>query len=89
MIIFISYDLKKPDRDYKSLYTAIKNCGSTWWHYLESVWLINTDLAPNEVFDKIHSSMDNNDSLLISEFNADNYSGWLPSNAWEWIKNNK
>ena len=89
MIVLVSYDLKNPDRDYQSLYTAIKNCSITWWHYLESVWLIRTELSPKDVFEKIHCSMDNNDSLLITVFNEEMYSGWLPSKAWEWIQNNK
>ena len=88
MILLISYDLKSPDKDYESLYKAIKNSGSTWWHYLESMWLVKTTNSPKEVFDIIHPSMDKDDSLFITEL-SDNYYGWLPTKAWEWIRNNK
>lgn len=88
MIVLISYDLKSPDKNYESLYEAIKNCSSTWWHYLDSMWLIKTSLSTEEVFDRIHPSMDSNDLLLITEFSG-KYSGWLPSKAWEWIRNNR
>ena len=88
MILLISYDLKTPDKNYESLYEAIKNCSTTWWHYLDSMWLIKTSLSPDEVFNKIHESMDQNDYLFITEL-LGGYSGWLPSKAWEWIRLNK
>ena len=44
----ISYDLKKPDRDYSGLYEAIKSFES-WWHYLESTWIIKTEKTPKEI----------------------------------------
>ena len=31
MLTLIAYDLKSPDKDYKSLYDAIKGLGDKWW----------------------------------------------------------
>ena len=89
MILLISYDLKKPDRDYSSLYEAIKNAGCNWWHYLESVWIINTDLTPGVCSDLIRSSMDEDDSLFVVDITGKAHQGWLPSKAWDWFKTNK
>jgi len=82
----INYDLKAPNRDYSGLYEAIK-ANYAWWHYLESTWIIVTQEAPAQIFDKLKPHIDNNDSLLIIEV-RDNISGWLPQKAWEWIHTN-
>ena len=88
MIILITYDLKQPDRDYTALYESIKQCGTKWWHYLESVWIIRTDMTPDQCFQKIHSYIDNNDYLFIVDISRHSRQGWLPKDAWDWIKAN-
>ncbi len=88
MILLISYDLKQPDRNYESLYDTIKQCGTKWWHYLESVWLIKTDLTPQLCFERLHRKIDENDYLFIVDISRKSHEGWLPKSAWEWIKDN-
>ena len=65
MIQQINYDLRKPGRDYSSLYAAIKSCGS-WVHPLESCWLVRTNLNAAEVRDRLVAHVDQNDGLLIT-----------------------
>lgn len=89
MIILITYDLKQPDRNYEALYESIKRCGDTWWHYLDSIWLVKTELAPSQCFDRIRPNIDDNDSLFIVEITGKQRQGWLPKDAWEWIKSNE
>jgi hypothetical protein len=81
----INYDLKAPGRDYSGLYEAIKKY--TWWHYLESTWLIVTNDNVQSVWDKLSPHVDKNDNMLIIEVGKDRQ-GWLPEKAWEWIKQN-
>lgn len=88
MIVLITYDLTQPNRNYEALYTAIKQCGTVWWHYMESVWLIRTELKPTDCFDRLHPNMDDNDYLFIVDISNRPRQGWLPKDAWEWIKNN-
>ena len=85
MIMLITYDLKQPDKDYSSLYESIKQCGSLWWHYLESVWIVQTEFTPEECCDRIRPSMDENDYLLVVDITNQKKQGWLPSKAWEWL----
>ena len=87
MLVLISYDLKQPDRDYTSLYDAIKQLGKAWWHYLESVWIVDTTQDPEACYNLIKPTIDDNDSLFIVEITRMKNQGWLPSKAWEWIKN--
>lgn len=89
MINLITYDLKQPDRNYEALYESIKQCGTTWWHYLDSIWLVRTELNPSQCYDRIRPNIDENDSMFIVEITGQQRQGWLPKDAWEWIKNNE
>lgn len=88
MLVLISYDLKTPDKDYAPLYEAIKNCGDKWWHYLESVWLVHTNLTPNECFERLRENFDTGDRCFVVDITNQQRQGWLPSKAWDWIKAN-
>ena len=83
MIYAISYDLKKPGQNYEPLYNAIKSCGE-WWHYLDSTWLVDTNLTADGIWTKLNKHIDKNDSALVIGVTRD-YSGWLPQGAWNWI----
>ncbi|MCB2190317.1 MAG: SinR family protein [Deltaproteobacteria bacterium] len=61
----IGYDLNKPGKDYKPLYDGIKKVGSTWWHYLDSTWLVVTDKSPSDIRDELKQYIDNNDHLMV------------------------
>lgn len=88
MLILITYDLKQPDRDYETLYEAIKQCGDMWWHYMESVWMIHTDLTPAQCFERLHPNIDANDYLFLVDITNQARQGWLPKDAWSWLKQN-
>ena len=89
MILLISYDLKQPDRDYSNLYETIKNAGAAWWHYLESIWIIKTNLSVQECSNLLRNNMDANDYLFVVDITYKEYQGWLPSKAWEWFRQNE
>ena len=84
MILLITYDLNKPGQDYTSLYSAIKEA-DTWWHYLDSTWVISTDLSIDEWCENLLEHMDENDHLFVVEIRR-NYCGWLPNKAWDWLR---
>lgn len=86
MVHLISYDLNKPGQNYDDVYEAIKELGSSWWHYLDSTWLVDTNLTADQISDRIKKHIDKNDYLLVIGVTSD-YAGWLPEKAWEWLKN--
>jgi len=79
----VTYDLRQRAKDYAPLYEAIKR-GRTWWHYLDSCWILVTDETANDIWKAVASHIDRSDILLIIEV-RDNAQGWLPKAAWEWI----
>lgn len=86
--LLITYDLNKPGQNYSGLYDEIKSLGTTWWHYLDSTWLVRTSLTVNQASDRVKKRIDDSDSLLILNVSGDSYAGWLEKDAWDWIRQN-
>lgn len=84
-LYLISYDLKVPGRNYEGVISALKSAPA-WWHYLESTWIIRTELTIAAWNDKLISQMDKNDSLLIIDVTGKPRNGWLSKKAWEWLR---
>ncbi len=80
----VSYDLKKPDKDYTGLINEIKK-SYQWWHYLDSTWLIHTSESADALFQRLHPFIDKDDYILVIEAGPGRQ-GWLPQKAWDWIK---
>ena len=84
MVYVVSYDLRKPGRDYTGLFEEIKR-SRAWWHYLESTWLVSTNENANSIYTRLAPHLDENDSIIIIQAGTDRQ-GWLPKKAWEWIQ---
>ncbi|HCU24468.1 MAG TPA: hypothetical protein DF383_05570 [Deltaproteobacteria bacterium] len=85
-VYLVSYDLKKPGQNYFPLYEVLKS-GASWWHYLDSTWMIDSHESIEVWEQRIKSQLDQNDSFLIVKLLAgQSYVGWLPREAWEWVK---
>lgn len=86
MIYLVTYDLvKSSERDYTPVYEAIKAIGP-WWHYLESTWIVQSYNNVNHVVDTIHNVMRQGDRLLVVQIDNQQRNGWLPKDAWDWIR---
>jgi len=84
-LYLVSYDLKVPGRNYEGVISVLKS-SLAWWHYLESTWIIRTNLTIDEWNNKLLSQMDKNDSLLIIDVTGKPRNGWLNKKAWEWLR---
>lgn len=84
----VIYDLKQPGRNYTPLYDTLKLAAS-WWHYLESAWILASPLTIEDWQQRIRGAIDMNDLFLIIRLDRPlAYTGWLPQKAWEWIQQN-
>lgn len=84
MVYVVSYDLRKPGQDYEGLFDVLQ-ASPSWWHYLESTWLIATSENANELYNRLRIYLDQGDSILIIQAGTD-MQGWLPKEAWEWVQ---
>lgn len=79
----VSYDLNKAGQKYAALYEELKK-SSSWWHYLDSTWLIYTSESAKALSDRLKTHLDQNDNLLVIKVTSE-YAGWLSQEAWDWI----
>lgn len=85
MILLVTYDLNKPGKDYTSLYNVLKTAPG-WWHYLESTWILSTTESPDAWSEKIRRVIDENDHFIVVDITRKSRQGWLPKDAWDWIR---
>ncbi|WP_343692651.1 hypothetical protein [Chitinophaga sp.] len=86
----IGYDLNKKGQDYESLFEGIKELSNnTWWHHLDSTWLIKSDLTAVQVRDHLKQFIDGNDELLVINVTG-RESAWRGFNdkGSQWLTNN-
>ncbi len=81
----ISYDLNKPGQDYSSLYEEIKTLGS-WWHNLDSTWVVDSSLSAKQIRDRLWAKMDNNDAILVVKSAGEGAWNGFDDSASKWLK---
>lgn len=81
----IVYNMKS-DNNYEILEQELKSY-KKWWHHLNQAWIIISEETPFQIWKKIEDKIDRRNNLLIIEVKK-NAEGWLPREAWDWIKEN-
>lgn len=79
----VSYDLNKTGQNYSALHEELKK-SSSWWHHLDSTWLIYTAETAEQLSARLLKHLDKNDRLLVIKV-VRAYQGWLNEEAWKWI----
>ena len=79
----ISYDLRG-ERDYESLYEAIKSYG-TWAHVTDSTWAVVTTRSAVQVREHLSKSMDDDDRVFVVKSGVE--AAWRNTKCRsEWLK---
>ena len=77
--VLIGYDVHPPKGDaYDELSKAIQSLG-TWWHHLETVWIVKCAHTPDEIRDRLKSRIGMEDQLLVVDISGD-AAGWVGIN---------
>ena len=82
----VCYQLNQPADKYTKLFDELKR-SHLWWHYLPTTWIVLRHDALVELRPKLLPLIYQGDYLLImpAKGPAD---GWLPADAWTWIRTN-
>lgn len=83
----ISYDLNAPGQNYTDLFEAIKGSG-TWWHHLDSTWIVKSNLSAKQIRDTLSPTLDSNDKVLVAALSG--VAAWKGFNdkGSKWLKDN-
>lgn len=58
---------------------------NAWWNYLPNIFLVRTNQPAKYFADKLIASFPGV-GFLITKLDMNEYNGYLPQNAWDWIK---
>lgn len=83
----VGYDLNTPGQDYADLFKAIKGIGS-WWHYLDSTWIVKTDSSAVQIRDTLKKHIDKNDELLVVKLSGEGAWTGFDNTASQWLLDN-
>lgn len=83
----ITYSLKTPNWNYTGFFSALQSIGP-WWHYLDTTWIIKSNLTAQQIHAVLAPHLSRNDLMLVVEIVPGNRFGWLPPDAWTWIDSN-
>ena len=84
--LIIGYDLRRPGQNYDSLIKQIKELGS-WWHGLDSTWIIKTNQTATQIRDVLRQHIDSNDRLLVAELTGNAaWTGSMSDTAAKWLR---
>lgn len=86
--LMIGYDLIKPGKDYADVIAAIKHVSQTWWHCLDSTWIVKTNNTAEQVRDVLLQHVDANDRLLVATLSAPAAWAHFSQECGDWLKNN-
>lgn len=84
----ISYDLNKPGQDYKDLMAAIKGLSDTWWHHLDSTWLLQHPGPSTAIRDSLKPHLDASDELLVVKLTGEGAWTGFDEKGSKWLKDN-
>lgn len=84
-VLLVTYDLKKPGRDYTDLLTTIKSY--SWAMLSESSYAIRTDRTPEQVYNLLANHLDENDHIYVVNLKAP-FWGYGPEVVNEWLAEN-
>ena len=89
-IFVVGYDLHPSKGEtYENLIEAIKAVGETWWHCLDSTWLVKSNKTSVQIRDELWQHMLADDQLLVVQY-APPGSAWIgfSGDCATWLKNN-
>jgi hypothetical protein len=83
----IGYDLNKSGQDYSTLIEKIKLVGS-WWHCLDSTWIVKSDLSAAQIRDMLIPFIDTNDELLVATLTGEAAWKGFSKQCGDWLLKN-
>lgn len=89
----IMYDINQEGEGYseanKKLIDRIKELFSTYWHYLDSTWIVVTeDMDQKQIRNDLKEYLDENDELLVVKSGKDGAWHGFSKKASDWLVEN-
>lgn len=86
--LLVGYDLHKPRQEYEAVWDVLRAMG-TWWHHLDSTWIVRTELTPVQLRTQLRQLVDGDDEILVIDVSGRSWAGYgFEQRAYDWLKKN-
>jgi hypothetical protein len=87
-VFIVCYD-ERSGQDYERLRGRLKEFG-TYWHRLDSTWLVRTNMDAKQLRDELERYMYANDRLLVMDVTGQPaaWAGFAENAGGKWLKEN-
>lgn len=86
--LLVGYDLRQPGQNYAPLVDQLRSHG-TWWHHLDSTWLVRTELTPIQLRNVLRGLIDSSDEILVIDVSGRSWAGaGFEDRAYDWLRQN-
>ena len=86
----IGFDLNKEGSAYQEanekLSEAIKSLSSTWWHHLDSTWIVVSEMSAEQIRDRLSPHIDSNSELLVARASGEGAWKGFNQKGSDWLK---
>lgn len=89
-MLLVGYDLNRTGQEYAKVIEYLEGYG-TYWHHLDSTWLIKTSKSCADVIDEMRAKklIDSNDEILVVNITGDNAAWYgFSEKGSAWLKKN-
>ena len=87
----VCYDINKEGDAYRSaneaLIKRIKELFDTWWHHLDSTWIVVTEMSATQIRDALGKHLDADDELLVVKSGHEAAWSGFNQKGSDWLKN--
>jgi hypothetical protein len=87
-MIYVVAVERVPNRPVPSFIACLSADGRSFWRMLYNVWLVDTPLSADALYQTLSPHLMQADSLLIIRA-TDDFAGFLPKPAWDWLRQSK
>lgn len=88
----IGFDLNKEGSNYskrhEALTSRIKEMFGTYWHHLDSTWLVVSNMTAAEIRDDLKRLLDSDDELLVASMGGVGAWTGFTEKGSDWLKKN-
>jgi hypothetical protein len=61
----------------------------TWWHHLDNVFIIRTDIAAAQLLDRVRETVGADDQLMVVEVGGQSWAAaGFPGEGLDWLREN-
>jgi hypothetical protein len=82
----VAYDLKVPGQKYECIRPKIEAYG-TYWHFQQSVWLVQSDDSAETIHTNLSACLDANDKLFVARLEGEAAWEGYDKDGNDWIYN--